>query len=117
MGTRTDAYLVYGIQLKEGSFSPLGGFNSEPGTPKHLAWSGDAHDGIAIIAHQSSIYPEYIVCAADPIYKAQRGYPLKVDPLHQVENQEVAAKILAYCKEHGLETEGPLGWLLCSYWG
>lgn len=116
MERRTDAHLVYGIKLKEGSFSSLGGGNAEPGTPKHLAWSGKAHNGITIMIHCSSEFPEYIVCAAEPRYTASRGTPVRIHPLN-LETPPAGFRILDYCKEHGLETDGIIGWLLFSYWG
>lgn len=117
MGTRTEAHLVYGVKLKEGSFVTLGGSQAEPGTPKHLAWYEGVHNGISIVSYCSSSYPEYIVCAAEPRYKAQRGFITEIDPLNLVVDLQVRAKILAYCKEHGLEIDGELDWLLFSYWG
>jgi len=117
VGTRTDAYLVYGVKLKEGSFSSIGGGDAEPGTPKHLAWSGKPHNGIAIETHCSSEFREYIVCAAEPKYMASRGNPVRIHPLNLVETPPAGFRLLDYCKEHGLETDGVPGWLLFSYWG
>jgi len=65
MGASTDAYLVYGIQLEEGSFSSQGGWG----------------------------------------------------PTEMKLPEMAETKIMAYCQEHGLKTQGPVGWLLCSYWG
>ena len=117
MGTRTEAHLVYGVKLKEGSFVTLGGSQAEPGTPKHLAWYEGVHNGISIVSYCSSSYPEYIVCAAEPRYKAQRGFITEIDSLNLVETPPAGLKILDYCKEHGLEVDGTPGWLLFSYWG
>jgi hypothetical protein len=102
MERRTDAHLVYGVKLKEGSFSSLGG--------------GKAHNGITIMIHCSSEFPEYIVCAAEPRYTASRGAPVRIHPLN-LETPPAGFRILDYCKEHGLETDGIIGWLLFSYWG
>jgi hypothetical protein len=117
MGVSTNAYLVYGVMLKEGSFSSLGGDQAEPGTPKSLAYRGDSHNGIRILRHCSDTDPEYIVCAAEPWHVAIRGYPEKIHPLNLAETPPAGFKIMDYCKEHGLQTEGRPGWLLCSYWG
>lgn len=117
MGTSTNAYLVYGIKLKEGLFSSIGGGENEPGSPESLVWSGEAHDGIAIETHCSSECPGYIVCAAEPRYRASRGYPVSIPPINLAETPSAGFRLLDYCKEHGLEVDGSPGWILCSYWG
>jgi hypothetical protein len=119
VSTSTDAYLVYGVMLKEGSLSSLGGNRAEPGTPKSLAYSGSTHyyNGLRSVAHCSSESPEYIVCAAEPWYIATRGYPEVIPPINLSEIPPAGHTILDYCKKHNLQIEGSPGWLLCSYWG
>lgn len=51
MGTSTNAYLVYGVCIKEGV---LPGSMEEEGSPCYLAYQGVDHDGLSILIHCSS---------------------------------------------------------------
>jgi hypothetical protein len=117
MGTTTDAYLVYGVRIESDSLNSDGGWRAEEGTPKWMLYNVHEHDGLRIQAHCSSEFPEFIVCSATPRYVASRGYPESIDPRQLVVPEGTDDKILAYCKKHGLKTEGNVSWLLCSYWG
>ena len=113
--TSTNAYLAYGIQLEDGSLASMGGWNKPEGSPSNLAYTGNENNGIKILRHCSSEFPEFIVCLASSVHLATRGYP-QVIPADLMSGSS-DSRIMDYCKEHGLKTVGEPSWLLFSYWG
>ncbi len=116
MSTSTDAYLVYGIPLKDDSFY-IDTEIEDRESPSYIASMGKSVNDISILVHCSDKCPQYIVHLTEAKYTANRGYIQDIDPSKLVIPEGGDDKLRDFCRVHELETEGDPGWLLCSYWG
>ena len=114
MGTSTNAYLAWGIDLGEMEL------------PEYLACAYDdwgewaeselEGSGVSIETHCSYDYPMYVLCVAS--FWASRGCPLELDQkqLGPPEPCELFdEKLRGACERLGIDPR-PGGWLLFSLW-
>lgn len=116
MGTSTDAYLVWGIQIEDGWGQGLQETEDDDATPTieyRLAYSGDVVDGIRAVAHCSGEFPMYIL--SDGEHKsAYRGNPESIDPRRLKPGDAQALR--EFAAKHDIPLTGEAVWWLCSWW-
>lgn len=136
MGTSTDAYLIYGINLggeddmSKRNFVKINGTNYCDSCRNNRDCDNceEEHDqgllnsqpypnttGISIICHCSGDFPMFIIGIAETEFCAKRGYPEEKMKIPEV-SPKWDGMLKDFFKEHGLPYKKP-GWILASYWG
>lgn len=117
MGQSTDAILTYGLAVEEGT---------------------DAHDiceqlqderysdhtaatklfDVEAIGHCSGDYRMYLIGVESLTKRANRGYPIEIDPTTLLKNEDEARdKLKSFCAHFGLPfAEESCKWILASDW-
>lgn len=142
MGTSTDAYIAFGINIDEGELPESIEALLEEGKIDDF-WEDElaAYEGglvynededysvyaekkrqlvkdypVEIIMHCHGDFPMYVVAVRETHLRASRGYPTTfgTDHMTKVEQKDIDA-FKAWCEKYGLEGEPE--WLLFSYWG
>lgn len=125
MGTSTDAILCYGININENYLADCEedtgeldeSWAKENGS-KLIRWMlyyGESVNGVKIITHCSDEYPMYLLVAEGSDVTAWRGYPKKINSIDP--NLNWNNLIANFVEENNVQTDGEIGWWLCSYWG
>lgn len=109
MGTSTNAYIAYGIDLDE----DVDFLDEKYGDD----WKWSLDDGrVEVITHCSGEYPLYIVAVPGSVKSAYRGSPTRINPdvEFNISDYDVE-RFLEWCNENGVEAKPQ--WFLFSYWG
>jgi hypothetical protein len=115
MGTSTDAYLVWGIQVEEGWGQDVEEPEDEetPTVAHKLVFCGGPADGVRAVAHCSNEHSMFIL--TDREYPcAWRGYPKAVAPAALTDGNADALR--AFAAKHDIPLTGEAAWWLCSMW-
>lgn len=117
MGTSTDAYLYFGLDVmdEDSGFIPpkLRKCRDVEERVKLLQKVAKKHN-LKVDSHGMSDYPIYYLHAK--CYFAYRGCPKKVSSLNI--GSDWNKKLISAAKELGIEEpEKKIGWWLASYWG
>ncbi len=111
----TDAILVYGFQIEEGS-------DDEERCQEFLdgdeeAWEKLQERDVELVEHCSDKSPMFILALADVGQCAHRGYAekLKIEEVVSLNRAQSDAVLAKGAKLLGIEAK-PGEWLLCSHW-
>jgi len=119
MGVSTDAYLLFGIPLKDGVVEDFDGEDSE--TLQGLAYSGKEWNGVIIQAHCCASEPMHFICIKESLVRAHRGGPVRIDLGGLFVGPDFPrwlGQLDAFVAQYKLEKSlaGELGWYLASWW-
>jgi hypothetical protein len=126
MGQSTDAILMYGFPVKEGSNThericndDADDGSEDDGSLAGMAYHGGADaNGVELQCHCHHEYPMWFVGIAVSHVRAWRGHPQRVST--NTPNHHWDAALRAFKAKHDIpddDTDGPVGWWLFSYWG
>lgn len=111
MGQRTDAYIVYGIDI--GDDNPFWNQNE----PEEALKDAVADLGLAVLEHCSNSFPSWIIYEPASLCEARRGNPVSLDGLIKSNNNmHTADNVFARAVKKCNWLSGKPAWLLCSYW-
>jgi hypothetical protein len=110
MGQSTDAILMYGVCIEEGS--NIHEYIEEEGNELYdMQFDGTKDGDVVIETHCSCDYPMYFIGYESTRTLASRGYPKSVDPTQPVDS----AELKAFLAKHNID-DSNMGWHLFSMW-
>lgn len=80
-------------------------------------WQKDHPLPIILVNYQSSEVPAYILACPSTTRTANRGYPVRFNPLELVVSEDEKMSLLDFCRRYELTPNLEAGWYLTSYWG
>ena len=119
MGQSTDAYLVYGIEVEEDSYShAICEALQDERYKEHSEATREF--GVEAISHCSHDYPMYIIVSTKLANCAYRGHPKKLDiaalQLVVDEDSYIRDNIDKFFERFGIVNDKKYSWILCSDW-
>lgn len=81
------------------------------------AWEAANPLPVQLVLHCSYDYAMHILAVPGTFKSASRGHPEELDPAMFTVSQEQRDGLMAFCREHGIESPGEPRWWLSSLYG
>ena len=71
---------------------------------------------VELVTHCSHDYPMYVLAIPGTVKKANRGYPVVLNPQELVVTNEQTKSLIDFCNEYNIEMKDKPNWYLVSMW-